>query len=237
MTFRDLAIDVLVELGVYGPIDTPNAEDITVVERMGQRLIDNWNGVKEAIYAEDFLPFTITPSLQPHTIGPTGTWVTAQRPVSIEGASLLVTTEAVYDITVHRDASWYQSLVNPGYRTDFPTDLYYDPTWPNGSIYFWGIPTAAYEVQLLVRSVFTAYTLATTVSMPPGYRDAMTLTLKEMCAPTFAKTLTPSELLDASKARARIFSNNVVVPKLTSPAGLPGRDGGWYDYRSGQLLP
>lgn len=236
MTFLELCQDVLVELGVYGPIQTPNQKDIDVVLRMGQRLIDNWNADRAAIYADQFLTFTITPSLQPHTIGPTGaTWTTAQRPVSIEGATLIVSSTQTHPMNL-RTAAWWDALVNPGYTTDFPTDLFYNPTWPNGSVYFWGVPLAAYDVRLLCRAILSTYTLSTTLTMPPGYRDALTLTLKEMCAPAFAKSLTEKEVLDASKARLRIFDNNTVIPKLESPAGLPGRGGSGFDYISRQQV-
>jgi hypothetical protein len=230
VTGTTLCTDVLVELGVYGPTQTPNPKDINVVLGQLTRLVDNWNADQQAIYADQFLTFTLTPSLQPHTIGPSGaTWTTAQRPVSIEDAQLIVSSSQTYPITL-READWWNSIVNTGYTTDLPTDLYYSPTWPNGSLYFYGEPTAAYDVQLLCRGILSAYTLTTAFSMPPGYRDAMTLTLKEMCADAFAKTLSEKAIMDASKARARIFTNNTVIPKLTSDAGLPGRDGSGFDY-------
>lgn len=230
VTGRTICTDALVELGVYGPIQTPQAKDLAVVLGQLTRLIDNWNAEREAIYADQFLSFTLTPSLQPHTIGPTtATWTTPQRPVSIEAAQLIVSSSQSYPITL-RDAEWWNARVDTAFTTDLPTDLYYQPGWPNGSLYFFGRPTAAYTVQLLCRSVLSTYTLDTIVTMPPGYRDALTLTLKEMCAEAFAKTLSEKAVLDASKARARIFGNNTVMPYLSSPAGLPGRGGSAFDY-------
>lgn len=237
MTGREICTDAMVELGALAAGEPPDADDLDLVLNQLARLVDNWNADRPAIFADQFLTFTITPSLNPHTIGPTGaTWTTSQRPVSIEGASMVTSAGTFYKIDV-RSPAWYQDLATPELTSTIPTDLAYNPTWPNGSIYFYPVATVASEVQLLVRGILAPYTLATVFSMPPGYRDAMTLTLAEMCEGPIPGTLSAAKHLAATQARARIFTNNLVIPNLSSmPAGMPGSNGGWWDYQTGRYL-
>lgn len=232
MTARQLIAEALLELGVGTPGQALEAAIAAQGLSKLNRIIDNWNAEREAIYADQWLTFTLTRSLQPHTIGPTGaTWTTAQRPVSIENAQLIV-GDVTYPITL-RLAAWWAGQSDPTLSDDLPTDLYYDATWPNGSLYFWPVPSASYDVQLLVRAVLTDYTLDTVVNLPPGYRDALTLTLAEECAASMGMMAEPSTVMSASKARARIFTNNTITPPLaTRDSGIPGGRG-WFNWRTG----
>lgn len=199
------------------------------------RIVDDWNGQREAIYSTDFLTFTFTPGLNPHLIGPTGTWVTAQRPVMIEGATVVLTPGPnqvnAPAIHLHDQRSgfplWNQSIAMPMIETSYPTDGYYDATWPNGSFYLWPVPGISYQCQIQTRSVLGPYTLTTAFSMPPGYHSAVVLTLAEQCAPLCGQAeALPATQKSALAARARIFANNTGSgPIRTQDAGMPRQRG------------
>jgi hypothetical protein len=242
-TTRQVLTDALVELGVYSVAETPSAADISIVLSVLNRLLDNWNAERAAVYVETFASFTLVPSLQVHTIGPaaeTPTWEVTQRPVSIDGADVAINnvSPTIYTpITVHTDPNWWQSLAVPGITSEYPTDLYYEPAWPLGRVYLWPVPTSAFDVRLQLRVVLGSLGLADEFSLPPGYRDAITLTVAERAARAFGKALDPSLRLDASKARAVIFRNNdLPVPIQTADSGMPrGGRGPYFNYRNGQL--
>jgi len=225
---RDLVTDALLELNVYDAIDSIAPEDAAYVLRKLNRILDNWNAERPAVYADQFSTYTFTPALSPHTIGPSGTWVTSQRPVSIEGAMLLFNTAGNPQVRITlRDALWYESLSIQSITTQMPTDLYYEPDWPNGKLFFWPVPSAAYQVTLLTRLVLAKLALDDAFTLPPGYQDAITLTLCEDIAPTYEKQVAPSLAKKASEARDRIFANNVVIPRLvTRDSGMPSALGG-----------
>lgn len=226
MTALDIISDALNELGVLSAAETPSAEDAAFGLRRLNQLLDSWNAERDAVYADVFASGTLTPSLSPHTIGPTGTIVTAQRPVSIEGANLMLSSTVRSSIDVTRDASWWFARSTPLLATTIPTDLYYDPTWPNGSLYFWPVPTTTGPVELWTRQVLAALTLVTVFTMPPGYQEAVSLSLAEAIAPAYGGQVPPQTSASAAKARARIFNNNRVVPKLvTRDEGIPGGRG------------
>lgn len=235
----DLVTDAYLELNIYGANEVLSAEDLTFGLRKLNRILDNWNAQREAVYAASFNSYTLTPNLTPHTIGPSGTFAVSQRPVSIIAANLLLTSQtptARVPIDLH-DADWWSAVPVPGLASSIPTDLYYQPDWPNGSLFFYPVPSSAYGVELLTRTLLAAVVASTLISLPPGYRDALTLTLTEAIAPAYPNsTISPSTVLNAREARARIFANNVPVPKLrTMDSGMPGGGGGFYNYRTGRM--
>jgi hypothetical protein len=240
LTTRAVITQSLQDLGILAANEALSASDADFALQKLARLIDNWNAEREAVYVDRFETFTLTPSLSPHTIGPTAaTWTATQRPVSIEAANLILPGSPAVRTTINlRDVQWYEGQSVPDLETTIPTDLYYAPTWPNGSLYFWPIPTAAYDVELQTRIVLAELALDDTFTMPPGYRDAITLTLAEELAPSYGQQIPERLALSAQQARARIFANNDQPRRIsTADAGMPsgGGKGSYFNYRSGSF--
>lgn len=235
-TALDICRHAAQKLGVYGAGESLTAEDAADLLANLNSLLDSWNANRDAVYADLFLTFPLTASLSPHTIGPTGTFVVAQRPVSIEGAGIVIAGTSPTAVTSPinlRDAAWWDDVRMDALSTSLPTDLYYDPTWPNGSLYFWPVPTMIRDVTFWTRTVLAQLLLTSTFSLPPGYEKALTLTLAEDSADLFGVAIPPQMPAQAAQARATIFSNNRRTPRLeTRDAGLPGGRG-TYSYLTG----
>lgn len=230
-TIQTICSDALLELGVLAQGETMSADVGDFMRLKLQRILNLWNAKRVTVYATVFQQFTLVPNTAPHTIGPTGaTFTVTQRPVSIEaiGLGLNTSNPPVFLPLNVRDADWWQAQAVPALTSDVPTDFFYNPTWPNGQINFWPIPTAAYLVQLQIRTLFDdTLTLNQTFDLPPGYQEAITLTLAEQSARSFGKPMSP-ELKDAaSMARAIVFANNDPTPRLsTLDSGMEGPGGG-----------
>lgn len=239
-TVRQIVTDALVELGIYAPIDTPNAADTDLVLNKLNRLLDNWNAERCAVYNVGFAVYTLVPHLQPHTIGPSGaTYTVAQRPVAIDGANIVLdnVNPAVRSPLNLRDDQWWLGNLVRDITTTLPTDLYYSPGWPNGAIYLWPVPTVAYGLELETRVLLSNVILTDNVSLPPGYRDALTLSVAEECITTYGRGADPGMpalAQKAAQARARIFANNDILPRLwTKDSGMPSKPKPAFNYRSG----
>ena len=242
MTARELLTNALLEIGAIAGTETPSDPDAVFALGKLNRLLNRWNATRRAVYAQQFVTFTLTPALAPHTIGPTGTFVVTQRPVSIESASLIFTTSTPNgQRPIHiRDAQWWAGLRVPDLSTSMPTDLYYEPSWPNGSLFFWPVPSAASDVVLEYRIVLAALALTDTFTMPPGYEDAVTLSLAESLLLAFPNAdLAPAIVAQASQARADAFGNNSPTPRLATAdygLGLGRRRGSRVDYVTREML-
>lgn len=245
MTVGDLVKNAALELTIVAQDEDLSTADQAYLIAVLNRILNAWNADRRAVYATAFDTFTLVPNLSPHTIGPdTATFDVDQRPVSLDGANLVLTSSVPnvnVPITV-RDAQWWLGQSVPGLTSDIPTDVYYQPDWPNGALYFWPVPTAAYDVQLMTR-VLLIDVLSDPDDdflLPPGYEDAITLTLAERSRRAFGKPFDPELVSDASKARALIFGNNDVTPHLqTKDSGMtPGNGGRRADFNwlNGQIV-
>ena len=222
----DLITETFEDLTILAPGDAIRPADRDNALRKLARLFDNWNAELAAVYANSLVTFTLVPALQPHTIGPSASsptfTVTTNRPVTIDGANLVLTnvTPNVYRPMVLVDTEQFRSLTVQTLSTDIPLWLYYNAEWPLGEIFLWPIPTTAYGLQLQYRITLVEIGIDDTLTLPPGYRDAVTLTLGEMLAPSYPTAIPQPEA--AARARARIFANNDVTPRLTTAdPGMP----------------
>lgn len=234
MTITALITAALGELGVLGAGQTASGALADLGLQTLNRLFDAWNAQRRAVYVDVTSSHTLTPALQPHTIGPSGaTFTTDQRPVSLEGAALIV-DDLHYPIRI-RDAAWWLHQPHPTLTSDRPTDLYYAPAWPSGSLYLWPVPSAAHTIELRSRVVLDAVALADTFTMPPGYELAVMLSLAELLARPLGRPADGSLIAQARQARAVIFANNDETPALTTvDAGIPGAGGrSYFDYERG----
>lgn len=223
-TYRAIIRNAHIELGVLDPDEALTDAQADWGLSVLARILDDWNAERLKVWAALFLTETMTPSLSPHTIGPTGTWVVAQRPVSIEHMDIILSTGVRTPVTI-RNAAWWANQRTPELTSSLPTDLYYQADWPDGKAFIWPIPTIAYDVELQVRVLLdTTVGLTTTFTLPPGYEDALTLTLAEAVAPGFGKQIHPETRRRATLGRARIESNNADIPYLkTQDSGMPER--------------
>lgn len=238
ITVTAILTAALAELRVVGAADVPAAEDQDLALTIFNELLEAWNADHRAVYADVFTSFTLTPNLQPHTIGlaaNTPTWtVTTNRPETIDGANLVLTnvTPNVRVPLTLRAAAWWLGQSVQGLTAAIPTDLYYKPSWPNGSVYLWPVPTTAYQVELQTRALLASVALTETLTLPPGYQQALRLTLAELLAPSFGVPVSPTTTTEARKARARIFDAHDDIPRLDSDAPSSAGAGG-FDYYTG----
>ena len=252
----DLCKMAMVKIGAIDPSEVPEAAEAADVQAQANILIDSWNAAEMYVWANTFFTGALTPNLQPHVIGPGGTAGfnqaagILQRPVKILDANILLNalggppwigqTTVRLHMRVHQDKGrWWAGKAAPGVASVTPTDMYYEPDYPNGSMFLWVVPTVAYPLELLLQTLLAQYELADTVMLPQGGTMAFVYSLAEMIAPDFDLPWTQGlEML--KRAALRRFTNlNITSPEMgTRDAGIPGGLGGGkrsdYNYRSKQ---
>lgn len=241
-TALTIITNALIELGAYSQGEALSASDAQFGLQKLEDLLDEWNARSAYIFNQVFALFTLTPNHSPNLIGPglsSPDFAASQRPVKIVSASIVLqgqnpTTDI--PINVRDDAWWAQNQVKQ-LTSSLPTDLYYSPDWPNGSIYLWPIPTAVNQVRLQYWGVLTQVSALTDVfSFPPGYRKAITLSLAEDMANGFERQVSPTLAQKAMKARTAVQGNNDGSPRIQSvDFGMPGssKNTGDFNYVSG----
>lgn len=222
----DIITQAMIEIGVLDPNETPTGPEANLVLIKLNRMLDSWNADKRYVYTVQFNQYPIVPNLQPHTIGPASgaTFQVNQRPVKLESCQLIlnnVTPEIRYPMNV-RDSVWWSQKSAFAVSGSLPTDVYYEPDWPNGSLFLWPVPTTNYLLELTTWTVLGELQLASIFCMPPGYMDAVVYSLAIALCPSFATQPSPALALLAAKAIERIQSANIKSPRLgTRDAGIP----------------
>lgn len=250
-TIGDIITDAFIEIGATAPGEQPSADEAQWGLRKANDLLDTIQAFRKWVYGYVWNQYTLVPQLSPHTIGPdpippavapvpTFSTVEQPRPVTIEGAAQLqnpgTPTQVRLEINCKRDKDWYQAQQTNLIQTNVITDLYYDPTSPLGSCYFWPVPNAAALVELQMWQTLQQFNAITDPIggpsgpgiWPPGYRNAFKLTLAEMLLPGSQREA-HSVLVEAAKqARIAVFGNNAKSPRIsTQDFGMPkaGRTG------------
>lgn len=255
-TFKllDIVKMAMVKIGALDPFDIPDALEAADAQAQANILIDSWNASGSYVWANTFFVGKLTPNLQPHLIGPTGTVNfnqaagLLQRPTRILAANILLNALAAapwigqlttrLTVSVHQDrGKWWAAQKSPGTASVTPTEMYYEPDIPNGSMFLSVVPTVAYPLEILTQTLLAQYRLADALTLPQGGVMAFVYSLAEMIAPDFDMPWTA--VLEQSKRSAlrRFLSLNIMSPQMgTRDAGIPSGGGSRsnYNYRSKQ---
>lgn len=236
-TVGQVITNALYEINVVAPGENPDPLEMNFALSKFNQLLDSWSTRAEKIYAYDLIsqspgpsptPFLLVPNLYPHTVGPANfpsappspapTFaLNIERPVRIKNINILLNnvTPVVRYPLKKRDKDWWATERVQTITTTLPTDFYYRPDWPLGSIFFWPVPNYAYGVEIEVETVLNGSpNLATQFAFPPGYELAITLTLAELLCPSFEKQPNPILVASALRARQSIDGLNAQPPRI-----------------------
>jgi hypothetical protein len=242
ITIVELLTDAAIEIGAIAAGETLEADDYALLLRKFNRMMGQWNLREVLKYTVRIDRYTLTPVNQAsYSIGRgTGAVFVADRPVRIVRANLVLTNaapEVRVPLAILDDDDWAAIAVT-AITSSIPRALYPDGAYPNENLFLWPEPSVAYDLELFTWQALERFANPSdVVSAPPGYLEAMTLTLAEKICSAFGKTRSEELRDDAAKARAAVVSINSQLPRpvIDSPR-LAGRDGGQFNFRTGQVV-
>jgi hypothetical protein len=245
-TTSDLIRLALMEIRAVRAGDVVNPNDNADALLILNRYLDLLNTTDRALFSTTFTTFSLTASLQPHTIGLTANSptfaVSVNRPTKILEANIVLSGNIRVPLTIIDYQQW--DMIRAGaasgqtatITSSVPLYLSYKPDWPNGSIYLWPVASAS-SIELRFQTLLAALALTDTFTLPMGYQEAVSLTLAERLAPAFGQSVSPETREAAREARAAVWGQNDVVPGVIADGGVPmgiNRHGRW-NYLTGQL--
>ncbi len=212
-TANQLISDALFDLGVLGGAETVNGNDAMLGLRVLNRMLDAWRQQPHMATHSTWVQFTLPGNTQTRTIGPSGQ-VNVARPTELEIGSFVRYQGIDQPLTIAtRDQYGAEDLKT--LAGSWPSAVYYEPSAPIGTLYFWPLAGSSVDVFLAVRSQLSKFAdLTTDYTLPDGYEAAIVPSLAERLARPFERVASPDLKLEAANARRALKRTNAKVPEL-----------------------
>ncbi len=206
MTPREAIEAAFTEMGLLEPGDSLAPNDLTWGLGKFNRLLKSVSTAGVILHYRVTDNFTFTIGTASYTIG-SGATIDTARPNVIERAYIKV-DNIDYEIRV-RPINEYHAISTKTVR-DRPKWIYYDPTYANGTLYFYYTPNATETCYVVSQKPLTTYTDEDTDIVLPGeYEDGLVLKLAIQVAPRFGRRVSADLRLNATEAWGRIISRNL----------------------------
>lgn len=227
---QDIITNALRDLNILSVgVPQPAAEDLALGLAHYNRLVNRWAAQGRMSYYVTNQAFTFATSKQSYTIGvaantPDFTISAGVRPPKIHRAKLVLTASSPaseLDLPVIF-VETYEGIPNPAQSGTQPYAVYYQPTYPNGTL--WPVPyptNTANQIRLYWTAQLNTVAIAdiaTSIDMPPALEDALTFTLEERLCIPFGKTPSPELAKQAWGARQIYSQLNDADPALIGTA-------------------
>ena len=226
---RDIVTAALRELGVKAAGEVVTADEANSGLEELNRLVDQWAGERLLIYRVTRTTWTIS-ATQNYTVGTGGT-VNIVRPVYLDHVNLIDTStdpDQETPLTPLTDDGW-AAITQKAATSTQPTNWYYNPTFPLGTLSLWPIPSSATLQGALYApqqtSEFTS--LDEVISLPPGYRRMLVKNLARDLAPSYGRAVHPELKEEAIESKATVKRNNYRPSDLSFDAAVLGGNGGY----------
>lgn len=193
--------DAMFQAKVLGQDQTPQAGDLQLALRILNRMLDSWANDNLMVYTTTTQSFTMTPGQATYS-----TSLLSARPVSI--AAIRVNLSGIdYPVNFIDLDAW--NAIPYKAAASIPTNCFYEPSYPNGSLNFYPTPQAAYTCYVDTRDRFTPLAIGDLLAMPPGYEGAIVDNLAVLLYPSFRNGDVPRDLrLSAIESKAALKRTN-----------------------------
>jgi hypothetical protein len=216
----DLLTLALKDIGALGIGQSISAEDTADALATLNMMLGQWQAERLSVYHLIDTAVQATGALS-YTVGPGGDF-NAPRPIKIESAFVRL-NNIDFPCMLIPSREDYNRI---GIKTlsSLPNAVYYDAAFSLGTVYFWPVPNASYELHITTMDALPQFsTPGAQINLPAPYLAAIRYNLGVYLAPSYQ--LDPMRALVALAANAKrvVKRMNVQISQLTMPAGVLGR--------------
>ena len=225
-TALQLVTSSLRKLGAVAAGEAPDADEQSDALAALNQIIESWNIQGLALYRRENAAYTLVPSQQTYTIG-SGSDFDGARPITLNCA--FVTRGGIdYQLEPLTQAQWNE-ILQKSQESQLPEAVYYEPTFPDGTLRFWPVPLEALTVTLAINMQLGAVAdINDDLAFPPGYERALVYALAVDLAPEYPAVTLSQRVIDAAdEALADVKrANNTQNQAATFDIALAGGCGG-----------
>jgi hypothetical protein len=139
-------------------------------------MLESWQADKLYVYAFVDTAYSLVAGTQSYTVGPAGNFALTPRPPKIEECFVRV-SNIDYPVTLLTDEQWFAIATKTDTAT-YPDRAYYEPSLTTGTLLVYPKPSAVSSLHIVTwTNVASLAALSTSISLPPGYEDAIAFNL------------------------------------------------------------
>lgn len=207
-TASDIIQDALEQLGIYGPGETMTAADSARGIAVLNIMINNWTAENIFVYSTTPLTATITSSAATYTVGQNGSpSVLANRPNRVDygpGVASVTVSGTIYPVNIV-SAVEFQALQGYAPPSGIPDTLWYNPTYPNGTLNVLPTPNSTGSLSFSAWYALTSFsTLTQDYTFSQGALEALRDSLSVALKPYY-ETANLDPVIAARAAEAKDF--------------------------------
>jgi len=225
-TALELITDALMDIGVQGLEQPVTAADSQLALRHLNRMLAKWANQPAAMYNNYLDTLALTPGVQSYS-----TSLLSQGNPQMWNDVNVTIGGVTYPCDFVTAAQWDQLAFKA--TSGLPRWCWVDVSWPNSTIYFYPLPSAAYTANFRLQlNVNGTMTLATTVSLPPGYETAIVANLAVRLAVPYTRPVSAELAAEARDSLAWLKRTNH-KPEIMDTTQLPTGHRRWVDINRG----
>jgi hypothetical protein len=235
-TVQDLIYTALRSLGIgLNPGQTPNTAELSDGLAILNRMTNAWATERLTMFTSARTVQNLVAGQQVYQMGPGAPDWDMPRPQYLDGAGLILTNEDPAEeyetplVILRTDTEWQRVTVK-ALPSTLPVALYMEPDWPYAQVALWPAPTAINQIALYVPQAVSQFSsLSDTVSLPPGYEEALVYSLAIHLAPAWNTEVPATVAALAMSAKDSLKRANVVATmgRLRVDPALQSRRGCW----------
>ena len=236
MTGLDLVKAALRIIGVKDPDEAPTGSESATALASINRMISSWANERLMIYNVSEDTHTLVAGTASYTIGSSGD-INTTRPQWIETAFIRDSTQTpAYDrplrIINNRE---YSEIPTKGLSSSYPSDMYVNAGYPLMTLVLYPTPSTAHTLVIRSAKELTQIaSLATALSLPNGYEDALVWNSAVQLAPEYGKQPDVVTIQRSVELKAGIKRVNYEPSYLRVDNALSPGYGGSFDINTGE---